>query len=485
MSSALKRLDSLLRRLYKKTLLTLSVLVALGTFWTFYHLFRLSARLIEDTSLQGAVLLSHSIEDFRTLYTSEVVDRVRGRGIQVVHDYENKAGAIPLPITLGRKLSLKIEEHNPGTKVRLFSEYPFSWRKDKGPQDEFQKEALIRLLKDPDTPFYRFEKDANGQLKLRYAVADRMRPQCISCHNSHPDNPKRDWKIGDVRGVIEVNTFGSLAKKNSFVLQSTYMVVGILVLLALLGMLIVSARLRNTALDLDILVMEKTFELQQANKELEAFTQSVSHDLRSPITLIKGYGEVLLDNYGAKLDESGRNFLRSISQASQRMTEMTEDLLNLSRADSLPLRRETIDLSAMAAAIAGELRIFQPERQVELLIEPGLTAQGDPTLIRLALENLLRNAWKYTGKKPSAKIEFGKTTKNGGDVFFVRDNGAGFDMAQADRLFGAFQRLHSAEEFPGTGVGLGTVARIIRRHKGRIWARATPGEGATFYFSLG
>lgn len=232
------------------------------------------------------------------------------------------------------------------------------------------------------------------------------------------------------------------------------------------------------------MVMEKTIELQQANTELEAFSYSVSHDLRSPLTLMKGYGEVLLDQYGPKLDEQGRGLLRKISQATDRMNQMTEDLLNLSRAESLPLRLETVDLSALAASVAEDLSVSQPGRQVELLIEPGLTAQGDPNLLRLALENLLRNAWKYTGKKPAAKIEFGKTTENGGDVFFIRDNGAGFDMSQADKLFGVFQRLHTTQEFPGTGVGLGTVARIIKRHGGRIWAQAKPGEGATFYFKL-
>jgi signal transduction histidine kinase len=413
-----------------------------------------------------------------------VVDRVRGRDIKVVHDYENKAGAIPLPVTLTRKLGRQIEERNPGTRVSFFSEYPFSWRKDRGPQDDFQKEALVRLEKDPGTPFYRFEKNVNGRSKLRYAVADRMRPQCISCHNNHPDSPKRDWKVGDVRGIIEVSTLGDRAGRNKDILQSTYTVVGIVFLLALIGLLIVSARLRNTALDLDIMVMEKTIELQQANTELEAFSYSVSHDLRSPLTLMKGYGEVLFDQYGPKLDEQGRGLLRKISQATDRMNQMTEDLLNLSRAESLPLRRETIDLSALAASVAEDLSVSQPGRQVEFLVEPGLAAQGDPNLLRLALENLLRNAWKYTGKKPAAKIEFGKTTENGDDVFFIRDNGAGFDMSQADKLFGVFQRLHTAQEFPGTGVGLGTVARIIKRHGGRIWAQAKPGEGATFYFTL-
>lgn len=468
----------------RHTLSVLTIFLVLGTISVFQHLFRQSTRLVKSTALQGAALQSESLSELRPLYTSEVVDRVRGR-IEVTHDYEKKAGAIPLPVTLTMKLGQRISRRYSGMEMRLFSHYPFPWRKDGGPQDVFERDALDFLQKNPDKPFYRFEKDRYERLNLRYAVADRMQAKCISCHNTHPSSPKRDWKVGDVRGVFTISSpVATLGLKNQAPLRSTYMVVGAMVLLAIIGLLIIAARLRRTAFELDILVMEKTLELRQANQELEAFNHSVSHDLRSPMTLIKGYSDLLLAQYGPRLDEQGRNFIRSISAAIRRMNQMTEDLLNLSRADNLPLRPETVDLSSMAYDIIDELRAYQPARQVEFSAAATMTALGDRNLLRLALENLLRNAWKYTGKTAKAKIEFGKTSKPGGDVFFIKDNGAGFDMSQVDKLFGVFQRLHTEEEFPGTGIGLGTVARIIKRHGGRIWAEGKPGQGATFYFTL-
>lgn len=468
----------------RHTLPILTIFLVLGTILVFQHLFRESTRLVKTTALQGAALQSESLAELRPLYTSEVVDRVRGR-IEVTHDYEKKAGAIPLPVTLTMKLAQKIARRHSGMEMRLFSGYPFPWRKDGGPQDVFERDALEFLLKNPEKPFYRFEKDRYERLNLRYAVADRMQPKCLSCHNSHPSSPKKDWQTGDVRGVFVISSpVATLTSRSQAPFRSTYMVVGAAVLLAIIGLLVIAANLRRTALDLDILVMEKTFELRQANQELEAFNHSVSHDLRSPMTLIKGYSDMLLDQYGPRLDEQGRGFIRSISQASRRMNQMTEDLLNFSRADVIPLKQEKVDLGAIASSVIEELKALPPPRRVDFIVEPGLTAKGDPNLLRLALENLLRNAWKYTGKTPAARIEFGKTVSAGSVVFFIRDNGAGFDMAQVDKLFGVFQRLHTEQEFSGTGVGLGTVARIIKRHGGRIWAQGKRGEGATFYFTL-
>ena len=225
-------------------------------------------------------------------------------------------------------------------------------------------------------------------------------------------------------------------------------------------------------------------ELETANAELDAFSYSVSHDLRAPLRSIDGFSQILLEDYGTQLDAAGKNALERVRAATQRMGGLIDDLLKLSRVSRSEMRLETVDLSALAAAIARDLG-RAGERKVEIDITPRLVVQGDPRLLRVALENLLGNAWKYTGKRSDARIEFSATDQKGERVFYIRDNGAGFDMRYADKLFGAFQRLHGEAEFEGTGIGLATVQRIIRRHHGRIWAEGKVGEGATFYFTVG
>ena len=235
--------------------------------------------------------------------------------------------------------------------------------------------------------------------------------------------------------------------------------------------------------ELERRVRERTKQLEIINKELEAFCYSVSHDLRAPLRSIRGFSEVLLERYADKLDARGQEFLRRACQSSEHMDLLIEDLLKLSRVTRAELQRQPVNLSLAAEAIASELRKAEPERVVDLVIAPDLSAEGDERLLRIALDNLLRNAWKFTVRQPLARIEVGRAFEPE-VAFFVRDNGAGFDMAYAGKLFGVFQRLHSDSEFAGTGVGLATVQRIINRHGGRVWAAASVNQGATFYFTL-
>jgi len=221
-----------------------------------------------------------------------------------------------------------------------------------------------------------------------------------------------------------------------------------------------------------------------ANRELEAFSYSVSHDLRTPLQSIDGFSLALLEDYGNLLDERGSDYLRRVRSATQRMGQLIEDLLRLSRLTRSVLNLATIDISALARSIATELQKSQPERRASFSIEDGLTVIADPNLIKVALDNLIGNAWKFTSKKQEAAIEFGATEAEGTMVYFVRDNGAGFDMAYAEKLFDTFQRLHLEKDFPGTGIGLSLVQRIVSRHNGRIWAEGAVGQGATFYFTL-
>ena len=225
-------------------------------------------------------------------------------------------------------------------------------------------------------------------------------------------------------------------------------------------------------------------QLEAANKELEAFSYSVSHDLRAPLRSLDGFSQALLEDYHDRLDDTGRDFLQRVRAASQRMGTLIDDLLSLSRVTRGDLQVEKVDLSALATALAAELQRSDPQRDVRFAIAPDLVARGDPGLMRLVLQNLLGNAWKFTGKRSPAHVEVGSMAHDGGRAFFVQDDGAGFDMAYAAKLFGAFQRLHASDEFPGSGIGLATVQRIIHRHGGQVWAEGTPGRGATFYFTL-
>ncbi|OGO01571.1 MAG: hypothetical protein A2Y59_04425 [Chloroflexi bacterium RBG_13_52_14] len=225
-------------------------------------------------------------------------------------------------------------------------------------------------------------------------------------------------------------------------------------------------------------------ELCVVNKELEAFSYSVSHDLRAPLRSIDGFSKAVLEDYEQKLDDQGKDYLHRVRAASQRMAQLIDDLLNLSRVTRSDMHHDSVNLSAMAWSIVTELQKIQPDRQVDFVIAEGLMAKGDSRLLKLVLENLLNNAWKFTGKHTHAKIEFGAAPCNGKTAYFVRDDGAGFDMAYAEKLFIPFQRLHGVTEFAGTGIGLALIQRIIHRHGGHVWAEGKVEQGATFYFTL-
>ena len=251
------------------------------------------------------------------------------------------------------------------------------------------------------------------------------------------------------------------------------------------------AALREANENMESQVRERTAQLERANKELEAFSYSVSHDLRSPLRGIDGWSLALQEDYGAQLDAAGRAYLERIRSEAHRMGELIDGMLEFARLGRTTLAPRPLDLSALARTVAERIRASQPERQMEFRIEDKLQAEGDPRLLEAVLHNLLENASKFSAGRNPAQIVFGRrwaaepASGRQVEAFYVQDNGAGFDMQYAAKLFGVFQRLHRNSEFPGTGIGLATVQRIIQRHGGQIWAEAAPERGATFFFTLG
>lgn len=293
----------------------------------------------------------------------------------------------------------------------------------------------------------------------------------------HPDEVKkvmsRTWDRYDGKEVIDTYELGLLRKDGS-------------VMPVIISNVVIEYDGNKATLVtvVDITESKLRKELEQANKELEMFAYSISHDLRAPLRSIDGFSQALLEDYEEQLDHEGQDYLRRIRAASQRMAFMIDAILQLSRIGRYDMRREQVNLSALAQDIAADLKATDPNRQVEFVIAEGIVANGDPTLLRTALENLLGNAWKFTQKRENTKIEFGVMIQSKKPIYYVCDNGAGFDMKYADKLFAPFQRLHSATEYTGTGVGLASVQRIIRRHGGNIWAESVVDKGTTFYFTL-
>jgi two-component system, sensor histidine kinase and response regulator len=267
----------------------------------------------------------------------------------------------------------------------------------------------------------------------------------------------------------KVAVFVELAKKSELLRRQTQLL----------------AESEQAALELAETRAELVRDLEHKNRELESFSYAVSHDLRAPLRRIDSFSRAILESQAEKLDEAGQRYLDRVREASQQMSQLIDDVLYLSRVTRAELREQDVDLSGLAQLILSRLQEGEPARKVDVKIRPGVIVTGDGQLLRIALENLFENAWKFSSKQAESRIEFGVTQASGEPTYFVRDNGAGFDMTYADRLFGPFQRLHAQGEFPGSGIGLATVQRIIHRHGGRVWAEGLVGQGATFQFTLG
>jgi len=295
----------------------------------------------------------------------------------------------------------------------------------------------------------------------------------IQCHNTEKRYLKKNGEV--IWATRALTKISDIAGQDPYTLS---------MIMDITEKKLAEEEIKKNSLQLENIVSERTSELKIINKELEAFSYSVSHDLRAPLRSIDGFSQSLLEDYSDKLDDTGKNYLNRVRSAAQRMALLIDDMLNLARVTRTTMNLGSVDLSAIASAICAGLKDNDKKRSAEFTIEPGLNDKADLSLIRAALQNLFDNAWKFTSKNPFTKIEFGQTEIDNRMVYFIRDNGAGFNMEYAEKLFIPFQRLHQQKEFTGTGVGLATVQRIIHRHNGSIWAEGQVNIGATFYFTL-
>ncbi len=399
----------------------------------------------------------------------------------------------------GRHLTLM----NPAYMVRQLNE---QYAELYGVKGHITSEKLMRPENAPDVwevnALHRFEKgakevmsisDIDGKPYLRFMRPMYIQEGCLKCHGF------QGYKVGDLRGGVSVavQLQPYYDDERHFVLDAVGSY-GFLWLVGLAGLTFGWLRLRADHLELEKVseairqlnagleqrVNERTAEINAANQELEAFAYSVSHDLQAPLRAISGFSRAVLEDYGPQLDVDGRDYLERLDRNAIKMGQLITDMLKLSRSTRGEMHRDAVDLSGLANEIFDELREEQPERRVETVVQPALAAHGDPRLLRAVLENLLRNAWKFTGRSAAPRIEFGAAETSRGRAYFVRDNGAGFDMTYADKLFAPFKRLHGTDEYPGSGIGLAIVQRAVHRHGGEVWAEAVVGVGATFYFTL-
>lgn len=341
--------------------------------------------------------------------------------------------------------------------------------------------GVIQLVNSQTEKMFGYPRDEIVGLPIETLVPKRFRKKHVGHREGYyVDAPVRPMGVG-------LDLYGLRKNNSEFPVEIS------LSPLEMDGNLLVSAVVRDVTYrkkneedikKLNSDLQQHAAQLEAANKELESFSYSVSHDLRAPLRSIDGFSQALLEDYGETLPPQGRNYLERVRSAAQRMAVLIDDLLALSRVTRTPLQPRFINLSQIAGEIAASLQESQPERKAVITIMPDLMVEGDPRLMRIVFDNLLGNAWKFTSKQEHTSIEFGQKSRTKERIFFVRDNGAGFDMAYADKLFGVFQRLHSVSEYPGTGIGLATVHRIITIHGGRIWADSREGKGATFYFTI-
>ena len=472
----------------------------------------------------------------REYYASVVVPRILDLGGTLASQYHDIRGGLPLPATFVREASEIAAMRHGGYTAQLIS--PWAINKNQGLKDQFHREAFAALAMNPDEHFFRIDT-VEGRALMRVLMADYASAQsCVGCHNAHPESPRHDFKLHDVMGGLEV-----IIPVDQYIQESREDLLltvggGLGMVLLLVGIVAtgtrrvvarplsqIASRMRSSSdLDADPLtssaasrlhcdevsalaatydqmqavifrqreglqeantrLAEQVTDLKAANHELDAFSYSVSHDLRAPLRSMDGFSKILTEEYAEGMPEEARHYLERVRENAQKMDHLVSALLALSRLGRQAMAVQMVEPRQLVAEVLGELNGEENGRRVEITVSALPSCVADGVLLKQVYMNLISNALKFTRTREVAKITVGCRSENGLNTYFVQDNGVGFDMQYVGKLFGAFQRLHRAEEFAGTGVGLATVKRIILRHGGDVLAESEVGKGTTMYFTL-
>jgi signal transduction histidine kinase len=476
------------RLLAERTLLVLILMFCSSVAIIVWHVSRLQANLIASVSFAHAARYAQAIEAFRTLYTAEVVGRAQTAGVDVTHDYAAKAGAIPLPATLTILFGTHLAAQGLGGHTRLYSDAPFPWRPDGGPQDDFERQALHALRRHPEQPFARVES-FQGRPALRYATADRMRTPCVSCHNTHPASPKTTWQEGDVRGVVEVILpLESAVAQTRLDMRETVYLLLTMGVVGLVGLMLVIDRVRRATADAQQQAAEAR-RADEVNRLKSEFVRLVAHELRTPLTAITGYVALLIEDDASQLASHQREYLGIVQRNAERLLKLIDDLLDIARleAGTIALQRTALDLVPLIQGVAGLLRPqFEAKGQRLILdLAPALPAAwGNAERVTQILTNLVANAHTYT--PPEGSITITAHGEEGRVRVSVQDTGIGLSPEDQAQLFTPFFRAqHAATQgADGTGLGLAITRALVELHGGTITVISMPGWGSTFSFTL-
>ncbi len=467
------------------------ILVLLFFFTTLaavWHVSQLQSQLIESTGIENAQLLSNALTEFRTLYTSEVIETAKRHGLEITHDYAAREGAIPLPATLSMLLGEQLGEHASGSRISLYSPYPFPWRKGTGGlHDQYQQDAWRFLQQSPDKIFYRFT-ERNGHKRLRYATADVMRPACVQCHNNHPDSPRSDWKTGDLRGVLEVDlSLDQVTAQTQANLKGTTAIFGAIALFGVIGIGAVTSKLRRTSVELQQRVQERTAELagkakelERSNRELDQFAYITSHDLKAPLRAIANLSQWIEEDLEESLTPEIRKQMALMRARVHHMEALIEGILQYSRVGRLSEGVVDVDVGALLGEVIDTLA---PPAKFSIKIDPNMpTLRTAQLRLSQVFANLIGNAIKYH-ERDDGHIHISVADRGDFYHFSVSDDGPGIAEEYHEKVFAIFQTLQAHDTMESTGIGLTLVKRIIEEQGGTIKLESTEGEGASFHFS--